>query len=122
MKKFIIKVDGKPYEVEVEEVQAVVANNVSKTEQLQSNVNTSTRPSAPSSNSGSGSVLAPMPGNIFKINVKKGDTVAAKQTLLILEAMKMENAITATKAGVVTDIHVAVGDCVPTGGLLITIE
>jgi len=120
MKKFIIKVDGKPYEVEVEEVQATAVVATSKTAQLQASIAAPSSPSASANKSGS--VVSPMPGNILKINVKIGDKVEAKQTILILEAMKMENAITAPKAGTVTDIQVKIGDCVPTGQLLLTIE
>ena len=59
-------------------------------------------------------VFAPMPGKIVKIMVKQGDTVAEKQHLVIVEAMKMENIIIARAKGTVTAVNFAVGDRVDT--------
>jgi pyruvate carboxylase subunit B len=59
-------------------------------------------------------VKAPMPATIAKILVKPGDSVSAKQTVLIIEAMKMEIEIKTDRAGTVTRIHVAPGDTVQT--------
>lgn len=68
------------------------------------------------------SVLAPMPGNIIKINVNKGDTVKHGQVLLVLEAMKMENEIKAHSDGKVADIKVEQGQCINAGDVLVVIE
>lgn len=70
---------------------------------------------------GGASVTAPMPGLILKINVKVGDAVTAGQTLMVMEAMKMENNVDATSAGTVKEISVKEGDNVSEGDVLITI-
>jgi acetyl-CoA/propionyl-CoA carboxylase biotin carboxyl carrier protein len=57
-------------------------------------------------------VLAPMQGTIVSVAVKEGDVVAAGDLIAVLEAMKMQNPVTAAVAGVVTDLRVAVGDSV----------
>lgn len=67
-------------------------------------------------------ILAPMPGTIFKVNVKEGDDVVEGQELLILEAMKMENPIVSTAAGKVKEIKVAEKDKVSTQQPLLVIE
>ena len=71
---------------------------------------------------GSGSVTVPMQGTIVKVAVAVGDSVEAGQTVVILEAMKMENAVPATKAGVIKDIKVASGDAVSAGDVVAVIE
>lgn len=71
---------------------------------------------------GEGDVVAPMPGSILEINVKKGETVSKGDTLIVLEAMKMENEITAVQAGTVKDIKVRVGDSVDAEDILLVIE
>ena len=63
-------------------------------------------------------MTAPMPGKIVKVLVKPGDAVAARQGLVVIEAMKMENELRATRAGRVKDVHVAEGDLVDAGRLL----
>ena len=60
-------------------------------------------------------------GNIFKVNVKPGDTVAEGDPLLVVEAMKMETAVSAPKAGTVSAVHVAEGDAVAVGDALVAI-
>ena len=60
--------------------------------------------------------------SVFKILVNEGDEIDAGQVLLVLEAMKMETEITAPNAGVVTAVHVTVGDSVQGGQALIEIE
>ncbi|MFI3305818.1 MAG: biotin/lipoyl-containing protein [Rikenellaceae bacterium] len=67
-------------------------------------------------------VAAPLPGRVVEFLVKVGDAVAANQEVLILEAMKMENAITSDVSGVVKRIFVAEGDNVATNGMLIEVE
>jgi acetyl-CoA/propionyl-CoA carboxylase, biotin carboxylase, biotin carboxyl carrier protein len=71
---------------------------------------------------GSGSVTVPMQGTIVKVLVAEGDTVEVGQGICILEAMKMENAINAEKAGVVREIRVAPGDSVGGGDVIAVIE
>ena len=73
--------------------------------------------------SGSGSGLkSPLPGVILELKVKVGDSVKMGQTLLILEAMKMENNIDADRDGVIENINVSVGSSVLEGDVLLTIK
>jgi len=67
-------------------------------------------------------IRSPMPGKILDVRVTAGATVEAGQVLVLLEAMKMENALTAEGAGQVKTIHVAVGDLVDLGQLLVELE
>lgn len=67
-------------------------------------------------------IIAPMPGIIIGLNVEKDQEVKKGDTLLILEAMKMENAIMCPKDGKIKDISIAVGDTVDKNKLLITLE
>ena len=72
--------------------------------------------------SGEQRILAPMPGRVVRVLVGAGDEVAARQGLVVVEAMKMENELTAPRAGRVKDITVAEGTSVEAGRLLVTIE
>lgn len=65
------------------------------------------------------SIKAPMPGIILSVNVEENQTVKEGETLLILEAMKMENAITAPKDGIIKSIFAKSGETVEKGVLLI---
>ena len=67
-------------------------------------------------------ILAPMPGTIFQVHVKEGDTVVEGQELLVLEAMKMENPIVSTAEGTIKEVAVKVDDKVATKQLLLVIE
>ena len=68
-----------------------------------------------------GSLVAPMPGIVLRVNVAVGDVVAAQDELLVLEAMKMEHRITAPVAGTVSAVVVAAGDNVAAGTPLIVL-
>ena len=68
-----------------------------------------------------GAVLAPIPGTIHSIKVKTGDKVNSGDTVLILEAMKMESEIAATSSGTVKSILVNIGDSVQEGQALLEI-
>ncbi|MDE3065895.1 MAG: ATP-grasp domain-containing protein, partial [Acidobacteriota bacterium] len=72
--------------------------------------------------SGTGKVAVPMQGTIVKVVVAVGQAVAAGEPVVILEAMKMENSVTAEKDGVVVSIHVAEGDAVSAGDVVAVIE
>lgn len=118
-----VEVNGIPYKVELEQKSAPVV--VVKT----------TRPSAaprttsgekiiakPTVTSGASPVKAPLPGVVVQIPVKVGDAVKAADTILILEAMKMENSIHAGRDGKIASVNVNPGDSVLEGTVLITIE
>ena len=67
-------------------------------------------------------IQAPMPGKVIDILVKEGEEVMEYQEVLILEAMKMENAIPSTEGGVVKEIKVKVDDTVATDQVLMVLE
>ena len=69
-----------------------------------------------------GGQLAPMPGSIRAVAVAVGDSVVRGQTLVVMEAMKMEHTITAPGDAVVTDIRCGVGDQVDNGQVLVVLE
>ena len=71
---------------------------------------------------GKSGVKSPLPGVILDIKVKEGDEVKKGQTVIILEAMKMENSINADKDGKVTAINVSKGESVLEGTDLVIIE
>ncbi|GMG86981.1 sodium-extruding oxaloacetate decarboxylase subunit alpha [Biformimicrobium ophioploci] len=71
--------------------------------------------------SGGEPVKAPLAGNIFKVLAKPGETVAEGQTVLVMEAMKMETEVSAPKAGTVTEVVVKEGDAVAVGDQLLSI-
>jgi biotin carboxyl carrier protein len=70
---------------------------------------------------GGGVLSSPMPGKIVKLLVKPGDPVQEGQTLLVMEAMKMQNELKTTTSGTVTTVHVQEGATVETGAALITV-
>ncbi|UCE97031.1 MAG: biotin/lipoyl-binding protein [Candidatus Bathyarchaeota archaeon] len=69
-----------------------------------------------------GCVMAPMAGKIISVKVKQGDTVKAGDVVCILEAMKMENEITAANSGKIKEVNVTEGEPVNDGDVLIIIE
>jgi len=69
-----------------------------------------------------GKIISPMPGKVIKVNVKEGDEVKRGQTLLIVEAMKMENYITAPADGVVEQVNVKVGEMVNSSTRLVQLK
>ena len=69
-----------------------------------------------------GSLIAPMPGTVVRIAVEEGEHVAEGQTVLVLEAMKMEHSITAPTDGVVASIPVKLGQTVDSGQLLVVLQ
>ena len=69
-----------------------------------------------------GRLTAPMPGKVIDLRVQLGDRVEAGQTVLVLEAMKMEHPMLAHEDGVVSEVRVALGDQVESGALLLVVE
>ena len=141
MRKFIINVNGKSYEVEVEEIGGV--ENSAPTVQVAKPapvaqpvpapapapvaqpVVAPTQVSAPAQSTGSaGSVRvnAPMPGNILDVKAKVGESIQKGQVVVILEAMKMENEIMAPQDGKITSINTSKGSIVNSGDLLFSME
>lgn len=121
MKSYIINVNGKSYDVTVEEVGAVASNTVVQTPAPVVSAPKAAPQAAPSAPANGTKVEAPMPGTILKLNVGVGDTVSEGQAIAVLEAMKMENDIPAPCAGKVVSIDVAVGGTVETGTVIAVI-
>ena len=76
----------------------------------------------PPQSAGAGDVTTPIPGQIMSIHINKGDNVSQGQKLIVLEAMKLENTISATHDGIVKDILVKEGEVVNQGQTLVVIE
>ncbi|WIV13071.1 biotin/lipoyl-containing protein [Proteiniborus sp. MB09-C3] len=128
MKKFIVNVNGKSYEVEVEEIGGQVqqttpspAPAAQPVPQAAPQPKAETKP-AQAVPQGAEVVEAPMPGTILDIKVNQGDTVKKGQVLLILEAMKMENEIMAPRDGKVTAVNTSKGSSVNVGDPLVSLE
>ena len=118
-----VEVNGTPYKVELEKketVKVVSAPRPSAAPRTQAGEKVSSKPSAAAA--GGAQVKAPLPGVVISIAVKVGDTVKASDTVAVLEAMKMENAIHAGRDGKVASINVNPGDSVLEGAALITLE
>ena len=128
MKKFQITFKGQVYELDVEEIGGSISTPV-VTKPASAQTPTPMAPLAPAKDAtpktatptpaGAQTILAPMPGKIFKVNVQAGDVIKRGDTICILEAMKMENEIMATQEGKVIEIRVVVGQTVSTGDVLV---
>ncbi len=77
---------------------------------------------APRGAAGGGTVRAPMPGLVVRVEVEAGQRVEAGAGLVVVEAMKMENELRAHRSGVVVTVHVTVGQAVAKGAPLVTVE
>jgi len=124
MRIYNIQVNGKKYEVKVmgiTEVEPVEVKTV-KGEVPAKAEAPKAAPAAPAASGKGEPVLAPMQGNILNVMVKVGDSVKAGQTIIILEAMKLENEIKAPRDGVVSSIAVSKGQAVNNKAVLLTLE
>ena len=133
MSNYKYKVNGVDYNVEIEDIEGnkatVTVNGRTFEVELPEKPATPARPKrvavsapAPAAAEGSGTtVLAPLPGTITDLKVNVGDTVKAGDTVLILEAMKMQNNIEAECSGTITSVLVSRGDTVMEGAALVTI-
>ncbi len=128
MTKYRIKLNGKVYEMEVELVGESGASQPVKVAPpaTPAPVHETAAPktvAAPSSAvKQAGAVTSPLQGTIIKIHADNGDAVKAGQTVIVLEAMKMQNDIAAPKDGTVSDLAVAVGDNVKSGQILFVVK
>ncbi|TDO06242.1 sodium-extruding oxaloacetate decarboxylase subunit alpha [Halomonas ventosae] len=107
---YTVKVNGKAYVVEVAEGGEI--GDVTAQGEAQP-------ASAPAPASSGEAITAPLAGNIFKVNVREGDSVAEGDVVIILEAMKMETEVRAASAGTVSAVKVGEGDSVAVGDVLI---
>lgn len=129
--KYKVTLNNRVYEVEVEQGEAMLVNEyelaapaVAAPAAAPVAVATAAAPAAaPAAGAlAAGEVItSPMPGNILKINVAQGQHVNEGDVLIVLEAMKMENEISATKSGTVAQINVTNGAVVETGTPLVVI-
>lgn len=123
MKNYTITVNGNVYDVTVEEGASTGA--VSAPAAPKAAPKAAAAPAAkPAATGTTGSVKinAPMPGKIVDVKVKVGDAVKKGQTVLVLEAMKMENDIVAPEDGTVASINAAVGSAVEAGETIATLN
>lgn len=129
--KYIVRINEKEYEVEVERGKA----NILKTTELsfapiqaaepirpKNEPTTSQKTPETKTVSDADAITAPMPGTILDVKVSVGQSVKKGEVLIVLEAMKMENEITAPSDGVIRQVHVAKGASVSTGEALISFE
>ena len=132
-----VTVNGIPFEVEMKQPVKAGKQKVKLSEERRAEESEERRVKSEESNSSSASaastssaptaasgkpVVAPLPGTINEIKVKVGDKVNAGDTVVILEAMKMQNNIEAETSGTITSINVNKGDAVMEGDTLVTIK
>ncbi|MBA2778071.1 sodium-extruding oxaloacetate decarboxylase subunit alpha [Billgrantia kenyensis] len=111
---YTVKVNGKQYVVEVAEGGEIGA--------VQGQGGQAAAPAAESVPAATGeTITAPLAGNIFKVNVRPGDTVEEGDVVIILEAMKMETEVRAASGGTVSEVRVSEGDSVAVGDTLIVL-
>ncbi len=120
MKNLKITVNGVAYDVQVEEVGSDSAPAASSAP-APAAPKAPAAPAAPKAPVAGETVNSPMPGTVLDVQIKPGDYVKSGDTLLILEAMKMENAIAAPKDGKVVEVYVIKGQTVESGTALVTI-
>ncbi len=146
MKEFKFKINGSEYTVDINEVEGQeISLNVNGTpykvtvdkELKQKQVVMQSKPAprvaaaaggtvqetspAPVAAAGGTKITTPLPGTILDVFVNVGDTVKAGQTVVLLEAMKMENNIEAEVAGTITAVNVRKGDSVLEGDVMVVI-
>ena len=105
--KYVLRIDGRRYQVEALDERTRAIRDMS---------------AAAAGPAGPQPVKAPMPGLIVRIDVKSGDQVEAGQSVMAMEAMKMENELRAPAAGKVKAVLASVGDAVEKGALLVEFD
>ncbi|NQV76999.1 MAG: acetyl-CoA carboxylase biotin carboxyl carrier protein subunit [Lutibacter sp.] len=113
-----LEVNGTAYEV-------IMKEEIKKTKTPTLIRSASQRPAEPlkvNPSSSTSKILAPIPGVIMSIDVKVGDTLKIGDTMIVLEAMKMENNIVCEKAGTITAIKISVGQQVLQNEVMIELE
>ena len=128
--KYKVTLNNRVYEVEVEQGEAMLVNEYELAAPAAAAAPAAPAApvaAAPAAAPAAGALAAgevitsPMPGNILKINVTQGQKVNEGDVLIVLEALKMENEISATKSGTVAQINVTKGAVVETGTPLVVI-
>ena len=119
MKKYNVTVNGTAYEITLEVVDAADVKAAPAPAETQAPAPTPAVAAAPANGE---TVKCPMPGTILSINVQSGASVKRGDTLMILEAMKMENEIVSPCNGTVASVNVSQGATVETGAVLCVIS
>lgn len=119
MKNYTITVNGNVYDVTVEETGSTPSTPVKPAAP-----NAAPAPKAPAANGSEGSVkvTAPMPGKVLSISANPGQAVKRGDTILVFEAMKMENSVVAPQDGTVASIAFGVGDSFEAGAVIATLN
>ena len=127
MKSYTITVNGVAYEVTVEETAGGAAPAATMPAMPKAPAQTAPMPAAPapkaaSAGAGANKIEAGAAGKVFKIDVKVGQAVKKGETVIILEAMKMEIPMVSPVDGTIASIDCAVGDAVEAGTVLATVD
>ena len=117
MKRFNVTVNGKGYDVAVEEI----TDGSAAPKAAAPVAAAAPKAAAPAAGAGT-KVTAPMPGTILDVKVNVGDSISKGQVVMVLEAMKMENDIVAKCDGKITSVLVKKGDTVNASDALATIQ
>ncbi len=119
MKNYTITVNGNVYDVTVEETGSTPSTPVKPAAPK-----AAPAPKAPAANGSEGSVkvTAPMPGKVLSISANPGQAVKRGDTILVFEAMKMENSVVAPQDGTVASIAFGVGDSFEAGAVIATLN
>lgn len=122
MKNLKITVNGVAYDVQVEEVGGDAVPSVPAAPAAPAAAPAAPKAPAAAPKAPAGeTVNSPMPGTVLDVQIKPGDYVKAGETMLVLEAMKMENAIVAPKDGKVVEVYVIKGQTVESGTALVAL-
>ena len=124
--KLQVNLNGKAFEVEMPQserkVQRPAAQRPAAPKAAAPVAKAAPAPASPAASAGGRPINAPLPGVVIKINAKVGDKVSTGDTILILEAMKMENNITADSNGTIKAILCKEGDQVQSGQALVELD
>ena len=120
MKSYTITVNGNVYDVTVEETGSTASAPVRPAKKAAAPA----KPAAPvaTGKEGSVKVTAPMPVKVLSISANPGQAVKKGETILVFEAMKMENSVVAPEDGTVASISVSVGDSFEAGAVIATLN
>ncbi len=121
MRKFNVTVNGKTYQVEVEELNEGESISATKTPVLNNSKQSVSNTVSNNVPTNGTTINAPMPGTIVDIKVSIGQQVEKGDVVAILEAMKMENEIVTTVSGKIATVNVSKGALVESGQPLISI-
>lgn len=121
MKRFLIRINGKTYDAEVEVVGTSASAPVAAPAAAPAATPAAPAPAAAPAAGGPANVTSPLPGTVLRLCKNTGDSVAAGEVVMIVESMKMENEVVAPEAGRIASIAVAAGSAINTGDLLFTL-